>query len=353
MTTTSRLLSILNDFRKRLAHHETSAELAINASYASVLGSIRHRLSVLYQQIEEKQNQGETVPVSWLYEQNRLTNIKAFITSEINRFGNAALLTVQQLQQIGITLGTQAAQELLNATVPSGVHWTFGRPSSEALRAFIGVTQSGSPLHDLFHGFGEEAAKSVGDTLLLGLSLGQNPRKVAPRVEQALGISRSRALVISHTELNNAYRNANLENFRQNSGVISKYRRTCAKNARSCAACIALDGTLYDLDEDFALHPCDRCTMLPVVKDWSEILGPLGIDTSNMPDMSRSVTHMQTGLEWFEEQDAATQQAIIGSKRGYESYKAGDFTLKDMVKHKHDPDWGHSISVKSVKELVK
>jgi SPP1 gp7 family putative phage head morphogenesis protein len=352
MTTTSRMLSTLNKFRKQLSAHETSAEQAINTSYAGVLGGIRSRMSDLYQQIEQKQSQDETVPVSWLHEQNRLTNIKAFIAGEINRFGSLALMTTQQLQQIGVNLGSQAAQELLHATVPNGVHWNFGRPSSEALRAFIGVSQSGSPLYELFHGFGAEAAKKVGDALLLGLSLGQNPRRIASQVEQALGISRNRALVISRDALNNAYRNGNMESFRANSDVVSKYRRTCAKSARSCAACIALDGTLYDLDEDFALHPCDRCTMLPVTKDWSEILAPLGIDASSIPD-TRAVTHMQTGLEWFEEQDAATQQAIIGSKRGYEAYKAGEFSLKDMISHSFDKDWGHGIAVKPLKELVK
>lgn len=350
MTTTSRILATLNDYRARLAHHEAAAEATLNTAYVAVLGGIKVKLAVLYQQIDDAMQNGTQLSPSWLHESNRLRNIKTLISSEINTFGGYALMTAKQQQQFGVTLGSQSAQEMLKATVPAGIHWTWGRPSTEALKAFIGVTQKGSPLAELFNGFGAEAAGKVESALLLGLSLGQNPRRVAPQVEQALGISRNRALILSRDSLNNAYRNASLETYKKNSDTVSQYRRTCAKSSRSCAACIALDGTLYDLDEDFAVHPCDRCTMIPVTKDWSEILGAIGIDdTSSIPDTR---VKLQNGLSWFDEQDAATQQSILGGKSKYDAFKNGDFTLSDVVGHTHSPDWGHGIYDKPLKDLV-
>jgi SPP1 gp7 family putative phage head morphogenesis protein len=342
------MLSTLNKFRKQLSAHEASAEQAINNSYAGVLGGIRFKLNTLYQQIEQKQQQDETVPVSWLYESNRLTNIKAFIAGEINRFGSFALMTTHQLQQIGVTLGSQAAQELMDATVPSGMSWTFGRPSSEALRAFIGVSQSGSPLYELFHGFGAEAADLVGKALLTGLSLGQNPRKIAPQVEQALGISRNRALVISRNELNRCYKNSSTENYRANADICKQWRWTAAKSANTCIACLQMDGTLHDVTEDLESHVQCRCAPVPVTVGWDEILSQIGVDASSVPD---SRPKIQSGADWFHEQSAATQRDILGPR--YDGWKNGDFDLSDLVGHSHDADWGHSIYVKPLKDLVK
>lgn len=352
MTSTSRIVATLNDYRQRLAKHEAAAEATLNTAYFGVLVGIKAKLSVLYQQIDDAMQNGTQLSPSWLHEQGRLKSISTLISSEINRFGGFALMTAKEQQQYGVTLGSQSAQEMLKATVPKGVHWTWGRPSTEALKAFIGVAQNGSPLAELFSGFGAEAASKVESELLLGLSLGQNPRVVAPRVEQALGISRNRALILSRDCLNNAYRNATLENYKSNSDVVQQYRRTCAKNSRSCAACIALDGTLYDLDEDFAVHPCDRCTMIPVTKGWSEILGAIGIDDVSSIPNNRAALNMQNGVDWFDEQDADTQRKIIGSQQGYELFKNGDVSLSDFVLHKHSEDWGPAIQVKPVKMLV-
>ena len=118
---TSRLISTLNTFRRQLAQHETAAQHAIDSAYSCVLPGINARLSHLYQQITDKLNNDEAIPASWLYEQGRLQNIKAFIAGEINRFGTKALMTAHQQQQIGVQLGSQSAIELLDATVPAGV----------------------------------------------------------------------------------------------------------------------------------------------------------------------------------------------------------------------------------------
>jgi len=345
---TSRLISTMNDFRHRLAQHETSAQQTINSAYAGVMPGINARLNTLYKQIQDKLDNGETVPMSWLHEQGRLQNIKAFINSEINRFGSKALMTTHQLQQVGVQLGSQSALEMLDATVPSGVSWTWGRPSSEALRSFIGVSQSGSPLADLFQGFGAEAAEKVGQALLTGLSLGQNPRTIAPQVEQALGISRNRALVISRQEMLRCYKNAATETYRQNDDVVKQWRWTCAKSSNTCAACLAMDGSLHDISEDLESHVQCRCAPVPVTVGWDEILSKLGIeDISSIP----SAPQMQTGSEWFHDQDADTQKQILGNAK-YDAYKNGDFSFDDLVGHAHDADWGHSIYEKSLKQLV-
>lgn len=347
---TSRYQVIVNDYRARLLARERQATEQLERYYQHVVATyVQPALNKLYDEMVDALASGEKIPLTWLYEAQRLENIKKIIDAQIGNFGQMSFMTARQLQQAGIAMGQMAAQALLDATVPPGISWAFGLPSPAAIANLVGATQTGSPLADLFAGFGREAADLVGKSLVTGITLGWNPRKVAPLVQQALGESRNRALTISRDTLNRAYRSASLETYRANSDVVTKYRRTCAKSARSCAACIDLDGTLYDLDEEFAVHPCDRCAAVPVTRDWADILGPLGIDTSTIPDTRPKI---QSGSEWFAQQDEATQRSVLGSDAAYKLYKAGT-PLSAFVQHTQSDDWGKGIQVKSVKQVAK
>lgn len=347
---TSRLQRTIQHYRQQLLQQEAEAEDALNTAYTHVLKSIQPALDKLYDQMVSAMAGGEKIPLNWLVESQRLENIKKLIASQFDHYGNLTQLQVGQLQHMAVTLGQEAAQALLQSTVPVGVSWTFGVPSLEALKDLIGATQAGSPLADLFSGFGAEAARNTGNALVRGLAMGNNPRQVARDVQQALGVSRNRALTISRNEMNRAYRGSNMETYRANSDVVGQWRWTCSLSARSCAACIFQDGTLHDLDEELDEHCCGRCTPVPVTKSWEDILGGLGIDTSDIENTS-PIDDMPRGSDWFYEQDEATQIQILGTKK-YNAWQNGDFQLEDIVGHSHDDTWGDSIYEKSLKELV-
>lgn len=350
MSATSRLQQVITHYRQLLMQHEATATQALEAAYAQVLAAIQPRLDALYREINAKLQAGEDIPLSWLYESNRLEVLRQFLSGQIDHFGALAMMTTAQLQHIGVTLGGQAAQALLQSTVPSGVNWNFGMPSPSAIANLVGATQAGSPLADLFNGFGREAAKNVSQALITGLSLGHNPRQIAPQVQQALQVPRWRALTISRTECIRSYRNANLETFRANHDVCSGWIWQSSLSSRTCVACIAMNGTFHSLDEEMGSHPACRCVMSPRTRDWSEILGPLEIDASNIPDTRPTI---QSGSSWFDAQDEATQRKMLGNDKLYSLYSSGKLTLKDLVKVKHSDDWGKSIGVRPMRELVK
>jgi SPP1 gp7 family putative phage head morphogenesis protein len=344
----SRLQQTINHFRQRLLDREATASQMLEYAYASVLQAIEPALKRLYDQMANELAQGNQISSSWLYEAQRLGAIKRLISGQISQFASQAMVIVARLQQDGLLLGLDAALALLDAQVPPGVNFSFGVPSMQALHNLIGATQAGSPLADLFRGFGEEAASAASKALIVGVAQGHGPRQIAPQVQQALGISRKRALVVSRDQLLHAYRRAQRETYKANSDVVTKYRRTAARSERTCAPCIALDGKLYDLDTEMPVHPGDRCTMVPVTKSWKEILSPLGIDTSGIPETR---PQMQSGPEWFAKQDEATQRAILGNAK-YEAWASGKFELSDLVKRTYDPDWGSSIQERPLRELV-
>jgi Phage Mu protein F like protein len=347
---TSRLQQTVQHYRAQLLQHEMQAERVLNEAHLHTLASIQPALDKLYKQIADAQQGGGKISPSWLYEQRRLETLNQLITHQVDQYGALASHQAGQLQHMGMELGLQAGQQQLKATVPPGVSWSFGTPSTSAIADLVGSTQAGSPLATLFSGFGQEAADGAAKALITGLSLGNNPRQVAALVQQALGISRNRALTISRSTMLDAYRSSNLATYQANSDVVDKWRWDCDKSPRTCIACLAMDGTLHDLSEEMDTHVNDRCTPTPVTKSWSDLLSPLGIDTSDLPDDS-SGDDTQTGADWLDNQDEAVQKQILGNA-GYDLWKNNDISLMDFVGKSSDPTWGNSIYRRSIKDIM-
>jgi F like protein len=345
----SRLQQTIAEYRKQLLQRSRQAEAALEYAHEQAVKLIQPMLDILYQSIAAKLEADQEIPLEWLYENKRLQAIEQMITGQIDHFGALSQMQVGQLQSLAAQLGEQAGLAALDATVPSGVNWSFGVPSPKAIAALVGATQRGSPLYDLFQGFGNEAAQGASDALITGVTLGYNPRDIAPMVEQALDISRARALTIARTEGIRPYRQANMETFRANSDVVKGWTWICALLRNSCAACIAQHGTFHTLDEELNDHPNGACVAMPVTNDWSDILGPLGIDTTGLEDTSPDIVD---GSDWFAGQSEAVQRSILGNSK-YDAWSNGDFALSDIVGTSHSEDWGSSIYEKPLKELVK
>lgn len=345
-----RLQATIQHYRQQLLQHEAQAEAALEHAYAHTLKMIQPRLDALYRQIEALQADGEEIPISWLYEEKRLSTLTSFLSGQIDHFGSLAQMTTVQMQRQGTLLGGQAAQALLQASAPKGISWAFGVPDPRAIANIIGATQKGSPLSDLFAGFGAEAAQKAANALILGITNGDNPRTIAGMMQDALGVSRNRALVIARDQMLDAYRSSQFANYRANSDVVSQWRWTCDLSPRTCPACLAQDGTLHDLDEDLDEHVCGRCSPIPVTRSWSDIFADAGLDGSDIEESS-PVDDMQSGADWFANQSEDVQQQVLG-KAKYAAFSDGQFQLSDLVGHAHDKDWGGSIYERSLADTL-
>lgn len=336
-----RLQSVISNYRQQLLLHEAQAQASLNAAHTATLKKIRPHIDKLTKQIGDAQQSGQPVPLHWLYEQNRLQVIKAWISGQINQYAALAKSTTISLKKKGVQLGEQSGLDQLDASLPESTSYSFGVPSQGAIESIVGSTQKGSPLADLFDGFGVEAAQKVGQILISAISLGDNPRKTARDVEDALDISRSRALTIARTECLRAYRMSNLAIFQANDDICEGWVWISSLDARCCASCIAMHGTIHSLDEELQGHPNCRCSRAPKTKDWSDILGR---------DIGISSPKPLLGSDWFDDQSEAVQRQILGSNAAYEAYSNGAL-LGDFVGINHDKDWGSSVYQKSAKEV--
>jgi SPP1 gp7 family putative phage head morphogenesis protein len=212
----------------------------------------------------------------------------------------------------------------------------------------FGKAGDGSPLGALLDSFGEQAGFDARMVLASGIANGVNPKALASQLAQVLETSRSRAQTIARTEMLRSYRDAQILNYRANSDVVNGWMWS-ADGANCCAACMYMDGTAHTNDEWMDSHCNCRCVPLPITKSWADILEPLGIDYSDIPDTSIDITY-ESALERFMQASAQFQRSILGPAK-WEAWMRGDLQISDLVGVKSDAKWGDSIYEKSLKEL--
>jgi SPP1 gp7 family putative phage head morphogenesis protein len=106
--------------------------------------------------------------------------------------------------------------------------------------------------------------------LAQGVSLGENPKKVAKRLHKtldgAMSMGQARSVVISRTVMAAAYDQATLDVYRQaaQEGLVAGWEWVTAEDDRVCVVCSELNGTLHAVNEPTYKHPSCRCTMIAV-----------------------------------------------------------------------------------------
>lgn len=348
------ILRAATDAKRRLLTSEQRIGRHIIDAYASTRARLsphvntftnayRDELARLQREQEDEDAPPPNVPLTWLHASGHLTRLQSAIRGELAAFGTHAEMYVTQGQVDATQQATGDAQAALRAPLPARLHVTFNRPNPDAITALIGrSTYDGKPLRALLDTLAPDASAAVQQALYVGLALGRNPRDVARDISNTLDFPRARALTIARTEMLGAYRDATSANYRANSDVLNGWIWLADLGPRCCALCCALNGTKHSLDEDMVSHSNCRCTQVPDTKSYSELLDGLGIDTSDIPD---TTVNVPSGSDWFDEQDAGTQQAILG-KSGYAAYSAGDLTLADLIGQ--DSDGGYYL--KSLKQ---
>jgi hypothetical protein len=147
-------------------------------------------------------------------------------------------------------------------------------------------------------------------------------------------VAGTRLEATARTAILGSYRSAAIANYAENQDVLKpEWEWLCAKSARTCAACLALDGTKHKISDGFQKsHVNCRCTSIPVLKDG--------------PAIAR-----ETGEEWLAKQDAAVQDRILG-KQGGAQYRAGNVALDDFVTLDRDARWGDSYRKATLGEAM-
>lgn len=212
------------------------------------------------------------------------------------------------------------------AANPVEIAGSFARVPADAVRDLVGTLSPESPAGKILDSFGQDAAMQLRELLTTGVALGQNPRPVARAMSRAVGMKATRAMLISRTEMLRAYRTSTLARYSANGDILRGWRWVSAHNSRTCAACMAMDQTVFPLSTQFfPAHPACRCAASPVLKD----------------EYAARRKPPESGAQWLNRQAPDVQDGILG-KQGGAAYRAGEVALDDFVRVDDHPIWGES-----------
>ena len=330
-------------FRKRLLLRERAAASAIVRYYGEAWTRIHTDIIKLANEVKALRAAGETVTEGQIMRLERMRAIEAQVQTEMRRYAEYADGEITARMREAIAAGERDAYTITQAAFPrdAGVAVTFYRMPREAVEAYVGFMQDGTPLRKLLEQYVGDAAQALSETLVTGLTAGLNPRQVAREARKQFGMGLTESLRLARTEQLRAYRTATQESYKANGNIVKGWRWLATKDSRTCPACLLMDGTEHSLDEQFVDHPNGRCTATPITKSYAE----LGIDA---PEPQYTP---ETGREWFERQDRATQRKILGNST-YDAWKDGRFALEDIPHKIQNATWGDSWAPRPLYDLL-
>lgn len=309
-------------FRAAALAEESKATREIARVYGIASERIGVELARLLTEYQRLAREGRAPSAAWLMRTEQALALFRAIGYEIAYASASAESIVRSSQAFQLELASAHAREILGIAEVRDVF----RPPVEALDKLVGYLGDGSPLRRLFDQMPALTGAKAEQALIEGVAMGKNPRETArvmrQGVDQAVDLTRSRALTISRTETMRVHRAASLENYKANAEAVRGWVWLCACDLRSCPSCWAMHGTFHDFREVFGSHVNCRCSPAPQVKEMPAIIGP-----------------EQTGPAKFGRLDPDEQLDVLGPKK-FELYRSGRIRLEDMTVKTYDRDWG-------------
>ena len=340
------LYTLNKEFRAALLAALSRASSEMVRVYGRAYVALREDLDALMGRMHQAQSDGTFSP-SWLYQERRMESLLDQVRQQIGLFSQFAGAHITAEQVRAAQLGQSQARQLVLASLGAPPGGSLALLHTAAVEDLAGFLSDGSPLAALLDTLAGQAAENVKDAHTSGIAAGQGPRDLAADMRRqlrgALGPPLSRALTIARTETLRAYRTASSRTYQANSDVVDGWIWTAHLSSRTCALCIAMNGTEHPGTEEFASHPNCRCSPVPKTKSWQD-LGIEGVPEAAAPPVS--------GADWFAAQDEKTQMAILGPAK-FAAYKAGKLSLAGLVGKSDDSRWGPSRYEKSLADAIK
>lgn len=254
---------------------ESESTRLLSATYADALTVLEPRILALSEQIAAAQAAGETVNLSWLFQQERYQELRRQLLTLMDQYGEATKLITTEAQKVIVRESLQhAGQTLLSVSGGSGDEIAtlargWASVPDESIINLVGAMQSGTPLDATIQSYGVDAVQDVQQALTRGLALGDSAQ-MTTQVIRALGVTRARAESLTRTEIMRASRAATTAAYIQ-SGVVEKVRWSAALSSRTCGYCLSRHGKTYPLGTVMESHP--NCFPAGTLCSGPEVVG--------------------------------------------------------------------------------
>jgi SPP1 gp7 family putative phage head morphogenesis protein len=343
----SDLFSTARDFQRDLLKGRERERMRLLEAYHSAWETLTERLNELANRVADAVAGGQDPRISWNDEIQRLTRFKADLAETITTLALEAADQTQARQlEVVKKAGTYVRESLRAAKLvtplgnrASTFSLTTGRFADDQLQAFVGLTGDGSPLESSFRRLAGDlklqADRDVQSAIEEGLALGEPPRRIVTRIRAKVdGNERNRLAdpaiarrieLAAHSSVMMSAREASLEGYR--SMGVKMWRWVAAGTSRTCPACWALDGKVFEIQEPQRAHPNCRCVPIPILED----------DPKNIP----AVISLDNRFTKLTEE----QQTVILGPAALQAYRDGEITDFDQFVGYRDNGKGYGPQV--------
>lgn len=237
---------------------------------------------------------------------------------------------------------------VLDEATPPKIEIEYNLPPDPFIRAYVGSPWQGAQFSQRLGVINNAMARDIQTQLTASILNGEGSYEAADKIKNLVGmedgeflktrpnVSRAkwRADMIARTEIIRASQQAHRLVFDQNADIIEGLEWVAFEgDTRTCEVCRDLNGKTeaevkamgYEFDQP--AHPNCRCTRLPKLKSWHDLLGP---DAKGMPETladAMAYPDGDGGRLWHtpQEFDAWAEKYLTPYERGVrESMREGD-----------------------------
>lgn len=321
-STPNEILRITRQFQSALARRDRQALNRLVRAYEGVYSRLKDKIALLIDAIEMNEpTKGELV---------RMARYQALIRQVEKELRDYQVILRNEIDTQSRDAITFASRD--TARLIAGVGGNFNRLPTEAIKTLLGFLSEESPLYKRIGQLAGVNAERVADRIIAGVGLGENPRKIAAEIRDALGGGLTDALRMTRTVQLWTYREATRANYINNAEVVTGWIWMADLEGDPCMACIAQHGSEHGLDETLDDHYNGRCAMVPIVKYYDISTGP-------------------SGEEWFDGLSEAKQRSLMGDSK-WEAWKAGKFQFGQLAGKHNDTVYGLMTVETSLAKLI-
>lgn len=338
------VLDAAERFRRMALAREREAATRLVQTYGRVYRNLEAQQASLEQALGAIQGAHEGVSRAQAARLGAVRSLLGQTAEELARWAQYADTEVGQAAQREIVAGLGDSRGMVQAYFVSlrtqaAIAARFDMLPAEQVETMLGFLGPDSPLHaSLGRGFSDAVVRQLEESLVDGIALGYNPRRVAREmVRRGLGVGLNWALTTARTAQLYAYREATRANYMANNDIVSGWTWYAELDDRVCMSCIVQHGSQHRVDEVLNDHHNGRCTALPEVP----LAKRLGL----------SMPTVQPGPEWFDGLPAAEQERRMGGAM-FDAWRAGEFTLGDLSVAYDDPVYGDMLREASLVGLL-
>jgi len=323
----SPVLAAAQNYQQQLARMEGAANQRLINAYVHSWRRLEGMLDGLLLDIGDNiPTQGQLV---------RMARYQALTEQIAAELAGLQGLTSNEIEAAGqlVGLGELHSRELIGITMGDvQIAGAFNTLPRSAIQMMLGFLDPNGPLFNRLRQLASVNAQYVADAMIEGITLGYNPRKIARMVRDAFARGLADALRFIRTAQLWAYREASRASMIVNRDVVTGWVWFAHFDDRVCMSCVAMHGTIHEVDEPLNDHHNGRCARVPLVQGFGNPVE-------------------QTGVDWFEQQDQDLQRHLMGPGK-YKAWQEGRISLGQLTYEYDDDVYGKMRGEPSLKSLL-